>query len=246
MSLRLAALLLTTGLLQADALSELKETLLRLNGQEPVKASVEYAYWSRQGDEKAPVVTEGKASAFIEDGPQGLKMAWSRALLQAAQQEAKVLAMDPEKRGMTRRAIEGLKALEVNEYLNAAEDLLRTLEQGQLVDEKAEPWQGKTARRLHFKLTPRLSKQDKKYVKDLDATATIWVGADGLPLAAETQTRMKGRALLVISFDQQRKEAFQFTRVGNRLVVVLHTQESSGSGGGERGQSRTTTTLRLG
>lgn len=245
MHLRLLALLLTGGLLQADSLSELKEALTHLNGQEPVKASVDYQFWSRQGDDKAPVITEGKATTFVEDGPQGLKMSWNRALLQTAIQEAKAQAKDPEKKASTRRAIEGLKAVEVSDYLNGAEELLRTLEQGQLLEEKAETWQGKPAKRLQFKLTPRLSKQDKKYVKELEATVTVWIGTDGLPLAAESQTRMKGRALLVISFEQQQKETFQFARVGNRLVVMHHAQESSGSGGGEHGQSKTVVTLRL-
>ena len=243
MRVRLLVLLLATGLLRADALADLKGTLSRLNGQDPMKASVTYQFWSRQGDDKKPVVTEGKANAFVEEGPQGLKMSWSRALLQAAAQEARAQAKDPEQRASTRRAIEGLKAVEVSDYLSGAEELLRTLEQGQLLDEKAEAWQGKPAHLLRFKLTPKLSKQNQKYVKELVATASVWVGADGLPLAAETQTHMKGRALLVISFEQDQKESFQFARVGNRLVVTHHTAESRGSGGGEQGQSKTVVTL---
>jgi hypothetical protein len=243
--LRLLTLVLAGSLLQADSLADLKETLSRLNGQEPVKASVDYQFWSKQGDDKAPVISEGKATTFVEDGPGGLKMSWNRALIQTAVREAKAQAKDPEKKGSTRRAIEGLKAVEVSDYLNGAEELLRTLEQGQLLEEKAEAWQGKPAKRLKFKLTPKLSKQDQKYVKELEASATVWIGADGLPLAAESQTHMKGRALLVISFEQQQKETFQFAHVGNRLVVVNHVRESNGSGGGERGQSKTVVTLRL-
>jgi hypothetical protein len=243
MNLRLLALLLAGGLLQADTLSDLKGALAHMNGQDPVKVSVDYQFWSKQGDDKKPVITEGKATTFVEDGPQGLKMSWSRALIQTAAQEAKAQAQDPEKNASTRRAIEGLKAIAVSDYLNGAQELLRTLDQGQLVEEKQEAWQGKPAKLLSFKLTPKLSKQNQKYVKELEATAKVWIGADGLPLAAETQMRMKGRALLVISFEQKQQEAFTFARMGNRLVVTHHTQESSGSGGGERGQSKTVVTL---
>ena len=245
MNLRLVVLLFASVLLHADTLSDLKGALTRLNGQEPVKASVEYQYWNKQGDEKKPVITEGKATTFVEDGPQGLKMSWSRALIQTAAQEAKIQASDPEKKPSTRRAIEGLKAIEVNDFLNGAEELLRTLEQAQLVEEKNETWQGKPARLLHFKLVPKMSKQEQKYVKEFEATAKVWIGVDGLPLAAETQTRVKGRVMLVISFEQQQKEDFRFTRIGNRLVVLRHTQENSGSGGGEHGQSKTVVTLTL-
>ncbi len=246
MRLRLLSLLLASSLLQADTLTDLKALLIRLNGQEPVKVSVEYQFWNRQGDDKKPVITEGHARTQVEDGPQGLKMIWSRGVLQSAAQEAKAKALDPEKKTPTRRAIEGLKALEMSDYLNGAEELLRTLEQAQLIEEKGgETWQGKPARLLHLKLTPSLSQQDRKYVKEMSATAKVWVGADGMPLAAETEVRLKGRAFLVISFEQQQKEAFQFTRNGNRLIVLRHTQESTGSGGGEKGQSKTVTTLTL-
>ncbi len=246
MSLRLLALLLVGGLLQADSLGDLKVALSHMNGQEPIKASVDYQFWSKQGDEKKPVITEGKANSLVEDGPQGLRMSWSRALIQTAVQEAKAQAKDPEQKGATRRAIEGLKAVAVNDYLSGAEELLRTLDQGELIEEKNEAWQGKPAKLLRFKLMPKLSKQDQKYVKELEATAKVWIGADGLPLAAETQTHMKGRALLVISFEQQAQETFQFARSGNRLVVIHYTQESRGSGGGERGQTKTVVSLKLG
>ncbi|MDP2876849.1 MAG: hypothetical protein Q8O00_11740 [Holophaga sp.] len=245
MKFRLLPLILASGLLQADTLSDLKGTLARLNGQEPIKASIDYQFWNKQGEEKKPVITEGKATTFVEDGPQGLKMSWSRSLIQKAAQEARTKAKDPDKEATTRRAIEDLKAIEVNDYFNGAEELLRRLEQGQLIEEKSEAWQGKPAKLLLFKLTPKMSKQNQKYIKSFEASAKVWIGADGLPLAAETETRMKGRALLVISFEQQQKELFHFTRTGNRLVVIHHTEESSGSGGGERGQSKKVMTLNV-
>ncbi len=245
MHLRLLALLLLGSLVRADTLSDLKELLSRLHGAEPIKASVEYQFWSRQGDDKKPVITEGRATTQVEDGPQGLRMAWSRSTLQAAAQEAKSKVLDPEKKTPTRRALESLKALEVSDYLNGAEELLRTLEQSQLVAERAETWQGKPARLLQLKVTPKLGQQERKYIKEMEATAKVWVSAEGLPLAAETEVRMKGRALLVISFEQHQKEIFEFTRAGNRLVVLRHGQESSGSGGGEKGQTKSVMSLSL-
>lgn len=245
MHLRLLSLLLIGSLAQADTLSELKGLLPSLNGAEPIKASVDYQFWNRQGDDKKPVITEGRARTQVEDGPQGLRMTWSRNTLQAAAQEAKAKALDPEKKTPTRRALEGLKALEVNDYLNGADELLRTLEQSQLVQERLDTWEGKPAKLLQLKVTPKLGQQERKYIKEMEATAKVWVSSEGLPLAAETEVRMKGRALLVISFEQHQKEAFQFTRVGNRLVVLRHAQESSGSGGGEKGQSKTVMSLSL-
>lgn len=245
MHLRLLSLLLLGSLAQADTLSDLKGLLPRLNGAEPIKATVDYQFWNRQGDDKKPLITEGRATTQVEDGPQGLRMTWSRNTLQAAAQEAKAKALDPEKKTPTRRALEGVKALEVSDYLNGADELLRTLEQSQLVQERLDTWEGKPAKLLQLKVTPKLGQQERKYIKEMEATARVWVSSEGLPLAAETEIRMKGRALLVISFEQHQKEAFQFTRAGNRLVVLRHAQESSGSGGGEKGQSKTVMSLNL-
>ncbi len=245
MHLRLLSLLLLGSLAQADTLSDLKGLLPRLNGAEPIKATVDYQFWNRQGDDKKPLITEGRATTQVEDGPQGLRMTWSRNTLQAAAQEAKAKALDPEKKTPTRRALEGVKALEVSDYLNGADELLRTLEQSQLVQERLDTWEGKPAKLLQLKVTPKLGQQERKYIKEMEATARVWVSSEGLPLAAETEIRMKGRALLVISFEQHQKEAFQFTRAGNRLVVLRHAQESSGSGGGEKGQTKTVMSLSL-
>ncbi|HJV47820.1 MAG TPA: hypothetical protein VJ549_00965 [Geothrix sp.] len=245
MNLRWIPCLLVCAVMQADALSDLRGALARLNGQEPVKANVTYQFWSQQGDDKKPVITEGRASSQVEDGPQGLKICWNRNLIQTAAQEARAKALDPEKKTPTRRAIEGLKAIEVAEYLNGSDELIRILDQAQLLEEKAETWQGRPARLLSLKVTPRLGQQDKKYVKELEATAKIWIGADGLPLASESHVHMKGRALLVISFEQNQKQEYRYVRAGNRLVVVHHVDESSGSGGGEKGQSKTVVDLSL-
>ncbi|GLH74870.1 hypothetical protein GETHLI_33720 [Geothrix limicola] len=245
MNLRWMPCLLVCAVMHADALSDLRGALARLNGQEPVKANLVYQFWSQQGDDKQPVVTEGRANSQVEDGPQGLKICWNRSLIQTAAQEARAKALDPEKKTPTRRAIEGVKAIDVAEYLNGSDELLRTLDQAQLIEEKAETWQGRPARLLSLKVTPRLGQRDKKYVKELEATAKIWIGADGLPLASETQVHMKGRALLVISFEQNQKQEYRYVRAGNRLVVVHHVDESSGSGGGEKGQTKTVVDLSL-
>ena len=243
MNLRLTILLLAASLLHADSLSDLKGTLVRLNGQEPVKATVDYQLWRKQGDNKEPRITQGKATTFVEDGPQGLKMSWSRSLIQTAAEKARVHAKNPEKPDATRHAIEALKAIQMMEYFNASGEVLHTLEQCQLASEKTETWQDKTVKVLSFKFAPKLSKQDQKYVKEMDATAKVWIGVDGVPVALETQTRKKGRALLVISFEEKEKESFQFTRIGDRLFVINHTRESSGSGGRESNQSKIIVTI---
>lgn len=235
--------LLICSAVQADPLLDLRTTLAGLNGQEPVKASAAFVFWNRSGDDKAPVIEEAKIKAWAEDGPQGLRISWSRDLIQTVAAEMRARAEDPEKKTPTRRAMDELNATRLNDYLNAAPGMLLKLEQAQLVEEKAGTWQGKPARLLTFKLTPPLSDHDRKYIKELEVTAKVWLGADGIPVAAESRSRMKGRALLVITFESAEDEAFDFARVGNRLVIVRHVKDSHNSGAGENSQQKTTANL---
>jgi len=71
----------------------------------------------------------------------------------------------------------------------------------------------------------------------------IWLDAGGVPMGAEQKVRVRGKALLVISFQSEQRDEFRFARVGDRLVTVRHLHEGSGSGGGESGQSKRSTNL---
>jgi hypothetical protein len=245
MRLLAAFFLLGLTLLHADPAAELKTALATFTGRDLVKAAVAYDYWHRSGDEKKPVEETAKISLRADAGPEGLRITWPRELIEAAAAEQRARAADPEKKTTTRQAMDELGAIALSDYLNAAPSLLRTLEQAQLVEVKTEPWQGRPARRLAFKLSPAMSEQDRSYIKRLDATASVWIGEDGRPLGAERHVYLKGRALLVIGFESDEREEFRFTPVGDRLVVVSHVKESSGSGGGQSGKQKTTAVLTL-
>jgi hypothetical protein len=237
--------LLCCSVLRGDTLSDLKAQLHRLNGRDLVKASVAFEFSNRHGTAKKPVVEEGQATLLVEDGPEGLRLFWSREQIETADRELRDQTQDPDKTTPTRRAMELLSTTVLSDYFDGAGGLLRTLAQAQLVEEKSATWQGHPARLLVFKLTPRISEQDRKYIKELEATAKVWIGVEGIPLAAESWVRTKGRVILVIGFEFSEKEEFGFTRSGNRLIVTRHIKESSGSGSGERGQQKTVADLTL-
>jgi len=231
--------------LQADTLGDLKTRLRALDGAEPIKAQVEHRTWNRNGDAKKPVITQGSATALAEEGPQGLRLQWSREQLQQALKETRARAADPEKTTPTRDAMTTLDAVSLQDYFSAGPKLLLELEQAKLVEERADALDGQPVRLLSFKVEPRLSADQKKYVKELEATARLWLGSDGLPLRAEQHLKVRGRAMMVISFQSEEHDDYRFTRVGNRLVTLRHEHEGSGSGGGENGQSKRITTLTL-
>ncbi|NTV76041.1 MAG: hypothetical protein HGA66_17780 [Holophaga sp.] len=161
----------------------------------------------------------------------------------AAEQEARLRTEDPEKTTPTREAMAGLDALSLQNYFDPGPQLLQDLDKATLLEERPDTLDGRSLKLLSLKLEPRLGARDRKYVKELDATAKVWVDAEGLPVAAETRVKVRGKALLVISFSSEQHDAYRFARVNGRLVTVHHLHESSGSGGGESGQSRRVTTL---
>lgn len=230
----LLALLLACSAARADALTDLRTTLASVPSPGPVRAAVSFET-SRGKD--------GQVTATVEDAPDGLHVLWPRAVVDAAVAEEGARAKDPNAPTRTRRTMDALNATVLNDYLNAAGMLLRHLAAAELVDEKAESWQGKPARVLTIKLAPPLSEKDRKYIKEMSVVGKIWIGGDGWPVAAEQVVDVKGRALLVISFAQHEKQEFRFARAGGRLVAIYHLKESEHSGGGEHGTERSLATL---
>ena len=239
----LIALLLTLPL-SADGLASLKTNLAKLNGGDAVKATVDYGFWRQTTEDKKPVQTQGKVTVNVEDGPLGLRLGWGKQVLQQAAQESRAQAKDPEKTTGTRSALRAVDAIEAAELLNYAEPLLRSLEGAQLLEEKTDTWQGQPAHLLILKVEAKMPASQKKYIKKLDVQAKVWVGGDGLPLAASVNMAYTASRFF-ISFEGSQKEERRFQKTGNRLVVASTQSEDSNSGFGQSTSSKKTTTVSL-
>lgn len=240
--LMLALALPLAGPLSGNGLDDLRAALQKLPGGDPVRATMEHSFWRQTTDDKKPTVTQGKVSALVDDGPQGLKVTWARPLLQQASRELAAQEKEPERTAPTRLALRNVDPLEAAEFLNHAEALLRDLAQAQVVEERAETWQGRPAKLLVLKLSPRIPENQRKYLKELKVDAKVWVGADGLPLAFSSQVAFKGSRMF-ISFEGGNAQELHFARVGNRLLVTRTTSEDRSSGFGASQQTKKTTTL---
>lgn len=226
---------------RADASADLKQKLAGLDARQPVKARVEYALSNTRGGDddegKSEPAQEARVSARVEAGPAGLSILWSREQIAEASERG---GKKP-----VRRALDALTAMHVNDYLNGAPELLRNLEHAELTGVSDDTLDRQPVRLLTFRLNPPMREKDRKYIKQLDTSAKIWLDADGFPLAAESQVHVKGRALLVISFEQTEHEEYRFQHHGDRPIVVRHVKESSGSGGGENHAQKSTATVTL-
>jgi len=227
----------------ADGLSDLRVLLARLPGAAPVRAAMELSVANRTKGETHRV-DEGRTRVQLAAGPQGLSITYPEATLLQSGAEMLAQRADPERRTPTRTALREVNGLDVAEYLSFARPLLARLERATLVEERGEPYQGRPARVLVLKLEPALRKEEMAHVKESVYTMKVWLGGDGVPLAAETSLHGKA-GILFLNVKNLSHETWEFARAGDRLVVTKHFQEIDASGLGQEFHRRTTAVLTI-
>jgi hypothetical protein len=217
--------------LHADGLADLKAALARLPGTEPVKGVLELRTTRQTTEDRKPVITRGHASARVEDGPQGLRMAFARDDLQKASAEARAQARDPERTSPHRAGLREADPLDAAELLNHADALARYLDKATLLEERREPWNGRPARVLVIKVDPPLPQSQRRHLKKLEVNARVWLSEDGAPLALSYQALYSGSRFF-ITFKGSIQEERRFAVAGDRLLVLTRSVEETASGFG--------------
>lgn len=241
--LRSAFLLLLTLSLPANGLDDLKGALGRLAAPGPLRGTYHLSIWAKYGMGKDVEETTGSASAALEVDAAGLVIRWDKALLQKAAEEAyqvkdkKAKATDSPSLGIS--AADGLAMANSLDYGPA---LRRLLAFGQLKQEGPALHDGKAARLLELQITPPRSEEDRKKTKELIDTAKLWLGADGLPVAAHFVHIIKAKVLM-FTMERSREEEFLFALVGNRLVATRRELRETNHIMGTDSQSRTVATF---
>jgi hypothetical protein len=227
-----------------DPIARLVGALARLPATTPVRARVEHQVTFTQGDEEqAPPA--GTATATATSGPEGLRITWSPSLLARAEAEERERLQNPDALTPTRDAIGDLRTLALDRALDAVPEMLRSLHDASLLEDKVEPFEGTPTRVLLLQVKPPIAARDRKYVKDVEATARVWLDPDGVPLAAQRRVLLKGRIFLIITFEIEQTESLRFGRIGDRLLVVRQESDSRSAGAGERRDRHAVTTLTL-
>jgi hypothetical protein len=230
---------------EPGALADLDAVLARFTARDPLRASFTHHFETANGEGKELDRNGGEVSGEVAEDGAGLGVTWPRSLLDRARGEERRRNTDAEAKTPTRDAIKAVDAMDLAEYLDAAAALRQALEGAHLVEDRADPVDGEPARLLVLELKPVLSARDRRYVKNAEASLRVWLGADGVPLAAESHARLSGRALLVVTFKTEEHESWRFERSGDRLVAVRHEATRRGEGAGEKGERKTTTVLAL-
>jgi hypothetical protein len=216
-----------------------RATLQRFTGQAPISAVVERAVTSER---KERPLEAGRATLDVTAGPAGVSGGYPAAVLEQLRAEA--ADTDPEKPKPMRRTLQDFDAIEVGYMLNGAPALLNDLDGATLKGATASEHEGRPARLLDLDLVMRVSKADRKWVKTARRSMKLWVDADGVPLAAESDSEFVV-GLLMFTFDARESRSQAFHRTGDRLVTVKRVTRFDGEGLGESQHLTTETTLRL-
>jgi hypothetical protein len=234
------------GMAHADALADLKSALLRLQGQAPLKATLDLKNWHRLGEGKEASETEGRASLAMDDGPRGLQVLYGKDMLARIESEASARGKNPDAKTPTQDAVRELDAAGLRSVVSAAPALLREIDGARYTGEKIDAFGGKPARQLSFEFSiANLSERERKYAKKFEGNLDIWIAEDGTPLASRMRQSASGRAFVVVGFEQQMNEDRVFGLVGDRLYTQRKETHSSSAGAGIRSESRVVRSLQL-
>jgi hypothetical protein len=225
----------------ADGLSEVRAALARLNGREPVRATIEVQLYSETKEDGKPRPEQGKGTVRVEDGPEGLRVTYPSALLERGAQEARQHRADPEKTSPTEAVLREINATDLAEALSFAGPLTTRISRAKLLEERPEALAGvasvagvagRPAKLVILGLDLAVAQVERKHIKESSVALKLWLGPDGVPLAAESTTRIKA-GFLFLTFTTENRERWDLARVGNRLVVNRRHQETSGAGLGQ-------------
>jgi hypothetical protein len=228
----------------AGGLEDLRAALEGLRGTVPVKVvlTAQVTTVSKDDDDKVRNAS-GTATLAAEDGPQGLRLAYPRDIIVKAVAEGAGRQTDSTAPVPTRNALNELDYADVHSMVHAAETLLIRLEGAKLKAERSEALNGKPARVLSLELTVAKNQQ---FVDKQSSTMDIWIDEAGRPLASRAQAMSKGSAYIVVTFEVKNREDRVYSIVGDRLLVTRRESSGSGSGAGQRGETKATVTLQPG
>lgn len=212
----------------ADTLSDLRKTLDRFPARAPFVARA-----TVKTNAAADDAGRGGMSSFdIESGPSGLSVRVPPSALDAVQREAAQKKRDPNVATPTRTAMVALTIFDIVDGVDAASMLLDDLSDATIIEEKPDAWQGKPAKLLRVKVKPSLATKSR-YVEEPVIELTIWIGGDGIPLAARRVSTFEAGALFVKA-GNVRTEKWTFAAAGDRLYATHNEQEDNASAAGKK------------
>jgi hypothetical protein len=243
-SLTLPTLLLIPALAWADGTADLRATLQRLHGHEPVKVEVAYAVRQERTTLMTPTIRERTLRLQLIEDAAGLHVDWDLAPVDAAPGGMSTATPAPASATPLHDVLKGLDAVTLDRLLNQSDELLHLLDAAQFTSESREAYQGNQVRVLTFTCTPRVFPQHQGRVFQAESTLKIWIRNDGSPIAMESSLDYAGRhSRLYGRIHSTSLMRTFFVVLGQRLTVASRTSEDFIYDYGDKQKHQTTLTL---
>lgn len=237
-SLILAALLLTPQA-RADAVSDLRAALGRLQATQPLAATLKVASTVKDEDGKT---TQAQLQVSVASGGDGLRIGFSPELLQRSAKEAVANAKNKDAPTPIEDLLGKLSPVSVQPMVDFAPVLLRQVDGATLASQRDEVHDGKPSHLLVFDVPLPSSAGKQMTIKQYTGQILVWLGAGGVPVAVRNVVEVKGRKLL-ISIELGNTTDYRLGVIGTRLVVLSRRSAETHSVFGKAGSSVTDAVL---
>ena len=225
----------------ADALGDARSALQRMTAVEPLHAVVQLERSRHSHGRFLNDDFDGSAVFEVDSDTAGIRVSYSRSLLQRATSEDWAKELDPSRAAGTRDALAEAQPRTIELTVDAAGMLLHLVNRGHVIEQKLEVVQGRQQRMLLFRLPAGASGEPG--VSTVSDNLTLWIGSDGLPLAAKRE-RKGSAGMLFVHVNTVRTETWSFAPRGDHLVAMHFDDHSVVDGPGQHGDARSTWSVR--
>ncbi|HUJ15460.1 MAG TPA: hypothetical protein VL284_16865 [Thermoanaerobaculia bacterium] len=206
--------------LAAGTISDLQKRLETFPAKAPFAASAKVQV-NAAAQEDASRAGEG---AFdIESGPAGFTIRISPETLLASANEAAAQKQNPNVPTPTRTAMVALTVFDIMDSVDAASMLLDDLSGATLIDEQ------KGVVRVRVK--PSFATKSR-FVSEPKIELKIWIGSDGIPIAAERVSKYSA-GIGFVRGENTRTERWDFATFGDRLYATRNEQNEDATAAGK-------------
>lgn len=225
----------------ADALGDARGALQRLTASEPLHAVVQLDRSRHSHGRFLNDDFDGSAVFEVDEDASGIRVSYSRSLLQRARTEDWAKELDPSRGAGTRDALAEAQPRAIETTVDAAGMLLHLVNRGHIVEQKLETVQGRPERMLIFRLPS--GESGEPGVSTTADNLTLWIGTDGVPVAAKRE-RKGSAGVLFVHVNTVRTETWTFAPRGDHLVAMRFDDRSTVDGPGQHGEARSTWSVR--
>lgn len=226
----------------ADGLTDVRTLLQKLESDRPLSARMEIKTHRSGGESDKQKKSEGVSAVIVRTSPQGLDLSWTPDQVSQSRRAAWERNAHPDADKSNLATLTALEADEALDLLDAADPLRRWLTNATLLEDKPDHYQGKPARLLSIQLDLKLPEEGRKAMKSSTALLQLWLGADGVPIAADRDIRIRFSKFF-LSYRVREHETRDYQNVDGRLIVTHASHDSYGSGLGHSEESHSTTTV---